>query len=126
MKFLIAILLTVFSAQTQAAKVLVTGKLLPAAPLVKAAGTVAVVEEANGSHAVYFAEDYAMSSGVVLDLKLCGQAFAGSQVVCLSQGEVRKLKGIYRVNVRFPLWKYRELRVFDVDLATPHARARLD
>ncbi len=125
MKYVAFIILLLAATHSQAQTILASGKLTPTAPLTKAKGAVAVVLESSGRHAIYFAEDYVMSSGVVLDLKLCGFVAARAQPVCLSQGEVRKLKGAYKMNVRFPLAKYLELRVFDADLAAEHARAVL-
>lgn len=117
---------TLFTSSAFASQLIAKGNLQPGIPTAKAQGSVFVVLENDGTQAVYFGSDYAMSSGVVLDLKLCGQVYAGAKPICLSQGEVRKLKGEYRMPVRFPLYRYTELVIFDVDLVQNHARAQLN
>jgi hypothetical protein len=108
-----------------AAEVVGSGELVSSQPAVQAKGSIQIVEESDGTHVVGFSNDYLMSSGVVLDLKLCGIVLESSPPVCLSQGEVRKLKGGYQMKVRFPLLKYQELKIYDLDLSQEHAHATL-
>jgi hypothetical protein len=106
---------------------LARGSLEPLTPLTHAIGNVQIWEDSeSGAQWVQFGPDYKMSSGVIFDLKVCGMVSEEeSQRVCLSEGEVRKLSGEYRMPIRWKLARYEKIKIFDVDVVQDQAQAIL-
>ncbi len=127
MKTLLSLLFLSYATPILASQIIAHGELEPLAGLARATGTISVVAENDGTQNLYFSENYNMSSGVILDLKLCGKVFLTDRdTACISQGEVRVLKGRYKMPVRWPLQEYHEAKIFDVDLVQNHAHANLE
>jgi hypothetical protein len=96
--------------------VLAEGQMRPLQGSVRARGSVRIIrDEIRMKDFIEFGNDFEVSSGVVLDIKTCGSIDAERTDLkaCLSQAELRKLRGAHTV------------KIFDLDLVIDHAGARL-
>ncbi len=118
-----------WAASSSAGKtVIAEGTMKPIHFSVRAKGSVRIVHDSIlGEDRIEFGPDFEMSSGVVLDIKTCGLVDADrpDMKVCLSQAELRRLKGAHSVKIRFPLGLYQQVKIFDLDLVLDHAGAVL-
>jgi hypothetical protein len=113
---------------TSGLEVLAEGEMRPIHFSVRAKGRVQIVRDMIlGEERIEFGPDFQMSSGVVLDIKTCGylESDRPDLRLCLSQAELRQLRGAHSVKIRFPLGLYDQVKIFDLDLVLDHAGAKM-
>lgn len=127
MKTLIALLGLCLSLSAFASQPDYKGSFAPLLRGVKAKGA-AHVYRGGSTDLLVFEKDFAVTDGVVLDVKICGELSEGtaSQPICLSLGNLRKLKGYQEYVIPTPFYDYTRAVIFDVDLIQNHAHALLD
>jgi hypothetical protein len=113
MKFF-TVLLTLFVMNKVQAReeVLFEASFRSLTPMVKVAGDAQIFSTEEGRHFVGIS-DFRLKGGVVLDLKVCGEALP-QQYACISIGEPRKAKQMWEIPFAFS--KYTKIVIFDLDL----------
>jgi hypothetical protein len=111
---LFVVLITLFFMNTIQAseEVLFESSFRSLTPMVKVTGDAQIISTEEGRHFVAIS-DFRLRGGVVLDLKVCGEALP-QQYACISIGEPRKTKQMWEIPFAFS--KYTKIVIFDLDL----------
>jgi hypothetical protein len=75
---------------------------------------------------VFYLIDFEIDDGVVLEVKFCGYLDLNedSREICLSAGNLKKLKGLQKYEIPYSFKKYTKVFIYDLDLFETFAMAR--
>lgn len=93
-------------------RILLEGNFKPLVRSINVNGRAIIFENESGEHFVA-TENFSLTGGVVLDLKVCGELLP-EQIACISIAEPRYKNQVWRLPPVF--LSYQKIKIFDLDL----------